>query len=397
MAHTLTHGADRLHRIYLSFYDVGVEITSDDPTYFATFSAIYRRFLLRETPVGEEPALKIAVFTRSHGAGRPPALVVGEQVWPLDDPTGLQPFVYEQILGAVSTMVRSHILIHAGVVARNGQATILVGDSQHGKTTLVHSLLRRGYDFLSDEMGAISRSDGMVYPFPRSLQIRPESLGLAGDAGILAGGTTWLGKYVLDPEEIRDSVICPVAKIRNIILLTGAEPAQNGSKSCGLKENGLRITLTGHTEEFVSQIRELPNVQHLSVCTDRELSTLEITSSNRNSVIAQVEAVCRRHGVVVYNIQKREENRPDYDVPVSLEPLPRSAMIKELLRRFQGTYRSLLLTQEHNGSGVSLYLELAQLIRQAHCYRLGVGKHEDMVAIVNSLNDYVPTAESRIS
>ena len=57
------------------------------------------------------------------------------------------------------TRVRSHLLIHAGVVSRDGQGIILVADARHGKTTLVLELVRRGFQFLSDEMADLVCND----------------------------------------------------------------------------------------------------------------------------------------------------------------------------------------------------------------------------------------------
>lgn len=63
------------------------------------------------------------------------------------------------------------VFLHAGVVARHGQALLLPGDSMDGKSTLVHALVKGGATYYSDECAVLDRS-GRVHPFPRALRLR---------------------------------------------------------------------------------------------------------------------------------------------------------------------------------------------------------------------------------
>ena len=107
-------------------------------------------------------------------------MILDGEHWPIRDPAILEGYTYEVVLNAILASVRSHFLVHAGVVARDDRGIVLAADSAHGKTTLVLELVRRGFKFLSDEMAALGRADGRVHPFPRSLRIRPGTLELAG-------------------------------------------------------------------------------------------------------------------------------------------------------------------------------------------------------------------------
>lgn len=69
------------------------------------------------------------------------------------------------------------VLVHAGVVARGGRALLLPGPSGSGKTRLVEALLRRGADYLSDEL-ALLDDQGRVHPWARPLARRTEDGGV---------------------------------------------------------------------------------------------------------------------------------------------------------------------------------------------------------------------------
>lgn len=63
--------------------------------------------------------------------------------------------------------------VHAGVVAQDGKAIVLPGDSFAGKTTLVAALVRRGATYFSDEFAVLDQ-EGRVHAYPKLLSIRSE-------------------------------------------------------------------------------------------------------------------------------------------------------------------------------------------------------------------------------
>ena len=75
------------------------------------------------------------------------------------------------------------VFIHAGVVASNGRAILIPGDSFSGKTTLVQELVRAGAEYYSDEY-AVLDSAGLVHPFPRLLSVRYVDNGSIGERDV---------------------------------------------------------------------------------------------------------------------------------------------------------------------------------------------------------------------
>ncbi|MFH1343228.1 MAG: PqqD family peptide modification chaperone [Pseudomonadota bacterium] len=84
----------------------------------------------------------------------------------------LQQAVLERIHGDVAWLA----LMHGAALARDGGGIGLAGPSGSGKSTLAAGLLQAGYDYMADDMIALSAPDGAIMPWPMPLSIKPGSL-----------------------------------------------------------------------------------------------------------------------------------------------------------------------------------------------------------------------------
>lgn len=103
----------------------------------------------------------------------------------------------------------NYLLVHAGVVARDGEAVLLPAASGSGKTTLVAGLVRAGFDYLSDEIAAIDPTTGQVAPFPLSLSVKPGSMDLLAD--VLPELPKNTGRFLVGRVPVRADDIRPEA------------------------------------------------------------------------------------------------------------------------------------------------------------------------------------------
>ena len=90
---------------------------------------------------------------------------------------------------------RGMLLIHGAAVERDGRATIIMGKSYSGKSTLAIHLIRNGFRLLSDEVILVDLETGLLKPFPRNLFVREGAL---RDKNVQGGGATDRGEFVLD-------------------------------------------------------------------------------------------------------------------------------------------------------------------------------------------------------
>lgn len=78
----------------------------------------------------------------------------------------------------VSVHAHQYLIIHAGVVEKNGLAAILPAPPGSGKSTLTAALVLSGWRLLSDELTLIDRKTGLIHPLPRPVSLKNQSIPL---------------------------------------------------------------------------------------------------------------------------------------------------------------------------------------------------------------------------
>ena len=371
-----------MQQLRLRFFDVEAEILSDCADYIKLFALMYRRFLTQASSA-RQPPLRFILQTQPDNTWDKPMLNLHGEAWPVDDPRFLNSFFYDCVLNAIVAHVRSHFLIHAGVVTWAGQGIILAGDASHGKTTLVLELLRRGFKFLSDEMAALGRADRLVHPFPRSLRIEPDSLGLTGFPDAAHAAPVWIGKLLLDIEEIRPDSLGQAAPIRHIIILQ--DPAEANSVKRDDAEQELGVLVNRIDDALLDAVCGIAGVADVRPTVERGYPAVRLRALHRMSVLSEIEQICHEQRILILDVSKREEKHPTFQALPRLEAIPSSQTVLELLRRFQGGHKSTLLQEEFGGSATRLFFELAETIGQANCFQLFVGRLHQMADLVCEL------------
>jgi hypothetical protein len=80
------------------------------------------------------------------------------------------------IFAAVPQEVQDFLLLHSGAVARDGQAILLPAWMDSGKSTTVLALLHAGFEYLSDEYGALDPVTEHAYPVPKNIGVDARAL-----------------------------------------------------------------------------------------------------------------------------------------------------------------------------------------------------------------------------
>jgi hypothetical protein len=119
--------------------------------------------IIEEPEEGQErPTYLLRLATEERYRSSLLTAVFGRAVWELH--------------AAVPQRGRDFLSLHAGAVARNGGALLLPANMEHGKSSLVLALLRAGFSYLSDELGAIDPVTGRAHPFPKRIKLAPTAL-----------------------------------------------------------------------------------------------------------------------------------------------------------------------------------------------------------------------------
>ena len=77
---------------------------------------------------------------------------------------------------ALATRLYCYLLLHAGVVERDGRAIVMPAMPGSGKSTLTAALTLRGFSLLSDEFGVVRLQDSRLLRMLRPLALKNESI-----------------------------------------------------------------------------------------------------------------------------------------------------------------------------------------------------------------------------
>ena len=78
----------------------------------------------------------------------------------------------------IANNAHQYLIVHAAVIERNGVVCLLPGTPGSGKSTLCAALVCKGWRLLSDEMALISTTTGDIYPVPRPVSLKNQSIGI---------------------------------------------------------------------------------------------------------------------------------------------------------------------------------------------------------------------------
>jgi hypothetical protein len=365
----------------LRFFDVRVGLRSDSSRLIEFYTSTYQRFLAQTVPTPAD--LEVVLLTSPGGRQRKPILSINGQVQILNPAFEDESYLFDVVLNAILSRVRSHFLIHAAAVSYQGQGLLLAADPGHGKTTLALSLLRRGFHFLSDELAPLSRTERRVEPFPRSLRLRPGTLQLAGYPEAPPGTPTWFGKLLLDIDALQPGGLGGPAEINHILILKDPANEPAGAQEAPDKELGVFVDRLD--ENLLRAARQIQGVRRAWRSNELGYPVLRLCADQRMVALAQVEAICREQGVLVLDTSKRALTRPDFSGHPYLAAIPPSQAVMGLLRQFQPGHKSALLGADELGSAAGLFMALANTIEAARCYQLTLGWLPEMVEIICNL------------
>ncbi|WP_129790778.1 HprK-related kinase A [Sphingosinicella sp. CPCC 101087] len=106
---------------------------------------------------------------------RPSVAIQGDYILPDAAPMSLAHGLLAAEMGMNLQMAlgqKSHLLLHAASVEKDGRALILTGESGAGKSTLAALLGERGWRLMGDEFALLGLEDGRLRAFPRAISLK---------------------------------------------------------------------------------------------------------------------------------------------------------------------------------------------------------------------------------
>lgn len=92
-------------------------------------------------------------------------------------PLNQAPALFEWGLNwCIANNAHQYLIIHGAIVEKEGYGLLLPGSPGSGKSTLCAALVCQGWRLLSDEMALLSLTDGLIYPAPRPVSLKNQSI-----------------------------------------------------------------------------------------------------------------------------------------------------------------------------------------------------------------------------
>ncbi len=82
----------------------------------------------------------------------------------------------------IATRAHQYLMLHAAVLERSGHALLMPAMPGSGKSTLCAALAHRGWRLLSDEFGLIRPETGQVWPLPKPIPLKNQSIEVIREA-----------------------------------------------------------------------------------------------------------------------------------------------------------------------------------------------------------------------
>jgi hypothetical protein len=359
-----------------------VSIQTDSTEYLELFRKTYRHFLVDQpNPEGQVPFNVSFSIEQDNCSGKHRFIINGEEKQFMDQRLLQSEYVHALIFSSLYSHVSSHYIHHAAALSFKEKGVILTADSGYGKTTLTLALVQRGFHFLSDEIAALGRKDGLIYPFPRGLHIRGKTFNLLDLQVPAEKASRWFGKYLLDIEDIFPGMIGEPASISHVFVLKNAgNPEPDSSNSSMFK------AVVSHTNPaFLQQIHEHSDIPGVQVGEEEGYPCLIVQTTHRMKVIPFLENLCCQQGIIILDLMIKEDEIPDFSPTVKCERISKSQAAHELLRRFLGGYKTAILNSENCQDSTKLLFDLASLLGNADCYQITVGPLKEMVEVISNL------------
>jgi len=356
------------------FFDEVFTIKSDSREILDKFKKVYKYF-----NVNSDNAKSVYyVLTQKEAMGFP-GVVLDEKVYPIYNPDILCRFACMSILNSVSKKIKTHFLIHGASLSINGKGVCLPGESGFGKTTLTLKLIEKGFKCLSDEFTALNKLSFKTDPFPRHLQIRENTLKIAGskihsDCSKIIKNINDNREWIVDINDLRNNALGIPCVGEYIFILTSENKRTTGNKS-------LYLFVDRVTDKVMDGLKNMLGVENISIVKEKPSPIIKIYMKKEIHIVPMIESICDENDIEIFNAAWNDCLPPDFTKSPRLEEIPNSRVLMELTRRLLNGSDSSLCN-EFEGSLTKMIFKLGEIIKSMKCYMLFPGKLDETTELI---------------
>jgi hypothetical protein len=360
------------------FLNTGLMLYSDTQAFIEIFSGVYQNFI-QQTPAKTD----ILCYVLKEGIKKSPIAVVNGLAYPLfaDDYffSHAHMLVFQHIIDAID----DHMLIHAGVVAKNGQGIIISGPSSFGKTTLMLELVARGYKFYSDEFCAVRLSDFKISSFPRSLGIRNNSPFLHHidvNKCLLLKNIGRGEKFLINCEELFPGSIGSYCEAYCFILLRGIPNEEQSTE-----RTIIDLALYRRNQKLIDSLCEQCGIELRETFEENLYLVYRFSITRGAGITNTFRAVCDRFRDDIFYQEQLVDEQPDFSALPTIQTLSKSRASLEMLKNLRNRATTSKLLERFSGKNSLLLLTIGNFLKEIDCYEMRTGSLQAMAEIIDAL------------
>jgi hypothetical protein len=278
--------------------------------------------------------------------------------------------------------IENHLLLHAGVVSKNGKAYIIYAPSGFGKTTLVLELVSRGYKFLSDEYCPVDLSDFSISPFPRRLGLKPDSPFSSMINMDRAFFLEYEDKLFVDCNDIFPGRLGTTCRAKYLIVLGEELHSKIVSQN---ERNVVDLVLFHENQKLMNEISQYTEVEVVHKFFKAIYVGYRLSMSKNRSLIKAFHDIWKKYEQDIFCVGALVNGKPDFTDTPEIASMPRSEVIFEVLANLINRVPTGKLMEKFGGKTSAILLEIGNFIKDVECYRIKHGILNEMADIIDNL------------
>lgn len=365
------------------FFDTYIHIRTNLKETLQGFDKIYWRFRRPQELDTKNPVQDLYIVQTDKHSSK--LAIIFQDTHQFFEQTEITPNLFLFVFSFILPKVKSHFLIHAATLSHKGKGTIITAHSTSGKTTLAVELIKRGIQFLSDELAPIHRVSGFIDPFPRSIGLRNLKVHdlqhLASDKIHRSPNAKGEIKWMIDPEELHSNAVAGACLCQNVIFL---EP-QYEEKADLDSHPILEVSLVRISQSLLLAIKRIPGVIDVEIIQDRIFPLLRIKTENESHILQEIEESTKAYQSAIVSVVNGRTKKPDFSRKPLIKPIPKFEGTFELAKMILNAHCEASLMDDFKGSPARMLNDLADITGSFHFYKLMVGRLDLMTDIVEEL------------
>jgi len=361
----------------LFFFGRHARLYADSTETIERFAKVYVRFI--DTNPGVSDMSFCIVSSSAHF--RAPALLVECCLYDLPDTDRYVEHAELIVFRHLLEQLDNYIVLHAGVVNREGRAIVMYGQSGFGKTTLTLELLRRGYGFMSDEFCPIRLSDFLIEPFERLVGLKRSSpfykLTDPQQRVFLASE----GKDFIDCADIFSCRPVEPCRAAFFLEISGTKD----SHTCPPGGVALDINMCSDSTTVPDALRRLPGVTISGPLIKGNYAAYRVTASYSAAFMSNFNRIWKDNSHDIFSVFPYKGEIDTYDRTPVMRSVSAFEALTALVSNIVNRSPTGRLLASHGGKTSSLVMLLGNLLNGAACYNLQPGHLAQMADLIDNL------------